>query len=89
MLDSVTVTVEVPAAVAGTRSPADLAAELRVLAVLDAFRRGEIGSGKGGRLLGLGRVAFLDLCGQHNIAVLNVDVEDLRREVDDIHARGF
>lgn len=89
MLDSVTVTVEVPAVVAGTRSPAELAAELRVLAVLDAFRRGEIGSGKGGRLLGLKRVAFLDLCGQHNIPVLNVDVEDLRREIDDIHARGF
>ena len=89
MLNTVTVTVDLPAAVAGSRSPADLAVELRVLAVLDAFRRGEIGSGKGGRLLGLSRVAFLELCGEHGVPVLNVDVEDLRREVADIHARGF
>lgn len=89
MVDSVTVPVDLPTAIAGGRSLADLAVDLRTLAVLDAFRRGEIGSGKGGRLLGLGRVAFLELCGKHDIPVLNVDVEDLHREVADIHARGL
>jgi predicted HTH domain antitoxin len=88
MLD-VSVSVDLPADIVGGRSPVELAAELRELAVLEAFRRGDIGSGRGGRLLGIARVAFLDLCAKHDISVLGYDAEDLRREVGDIRVRGF
>lgn len=88
MVDSITITVDLPADITGGRSAVELAAELRELAVLEAFRRGEIGSGKGGRLLGIGRVAFLELCGRHGIPVIRYSVEDLEREVAAIEARG-
>lgn len=89
MLDPITVTVALPADITGGRSSVELAADLRELAVLDAFRRGEIGSGRGGKLLGIGREAFLELCGKHDIPVIRYSVEDLDREVADIKARGF
>lgn len=88
MFDPVTVTVEVPAAVAAGRSAEVLAAELRRLVVLDAFRRGEIGSGKGAALLGIGRIDFLDLCGQHQIPTIQYGPGELERELASIRALG-
>ena len=88
MLDPVTVTVEVPAAVVGGRSAAALADELRRLFVLDAFRRGEIGSGKGARLLGIGRVDFLDLCARYQIPTLQYAPGELEQEIASIRTIG-
>lgn len=89
MLEPISVTVDVPAAVAGGRSPEALAAELRRLVVLDAFRRGEIGSGKGGRLLGIGRVEFIDLCAHYQIPTIQYGPGELEQELASIRTLGY
>lgn len=89
MLDTITISVGLPTAVTGGRSAEDLAAELRRLAVLDAFRRREIGEGKAARLLGLPRVAFLELCGRYDIPTIAYSVEDFEAELADIQRRGY
>lgn len=89
MLDTITVSVGVPTAVTGGRSPEALAEELRRLVVLDAFRRQEISAGKAARLLGLPRVAFLELCGQYDIPVIAYSVEEFGAELADIRRRGY
>ena len=89
MLDTITVSVALPSDVAGGRSPEDLSAELFRLAVLDTFRRGEIGEGKAARLLGIPRVAFLELCGRYDIPTIAYRVEDFEAELADIRRRGY
>lgn len=85
---SVRVTVELPEAVAGDRSPDTLADEVRTLLVLERFRRGEFGSGRAARLLGIPRVVFLDLAAERGISTLGYGVDELRRELGEIPEAG-
>lgn len=84
---SMQVTVQIPDLIARGRSPADVAADVSRLAVLDAFRRGEISSGRAAQLVGMGRVSFLEFAGAHGVPTMNYDTEDFARELADIAAR--
>lgn len=80
------VTVDIPDLVAGGRATAELAHDLRVLAVLDAFRAGRISSGRAARLLDMKRVAFLEFAGSRGVPTMNYSAEDLALELEDIAA---
>lgn len=82
------VTVEIPDLVAAGRSSEELAREVSRLAVLDAYRRGQISSGRAAHVLEIGRVEFLELAGRHGIPTMNYDAEDFARELADIATRG-
>lgn len=85
---SIRITVDVPSEVATGVEPAALAREARLLLVLERCRRGELSSALGARLLGLERVAFLDLCAEHGVDVLRYERDDLLRELAEIRASG-
>lgn len=85
---SIQITVDVPAEVANGADRTALAREVLVLLVLERCRRRELSPALGARLLGLGRVAFLDLCAEHGIDLLRYQREDLALELSDIHALG-
>lgn len=78
------VTVDVPPEIARGAAPGILADEALRLLVLERFRLGEVSAGRCARLLGLGRVAFLDLCAAHGIPVIRYDLDDFRRELAEI-----
>lgn len=81
------VTVQIPDVIARGRSPADVAVEVSRLAVLDAFRRGEISSGRAAGLVGMGRIPFLEFAAAHGVAAMNDDTDDFARELADIATR--
>lgn len=82
------VTVEIPDLIARGRSAQDVAADVSRLAVLNAFRQGEISSGRAARLLGMARGAFLELAAAHRVPTMNYDTDDFASELADIAARG-
>jgi len=57
------------------------------LAVLEAFRRGEVSSGCAANLVGMGRISFLDFAAARGVATMNYDADDFARELADIAAR--
>ena len=85
---SVQIIVDVPAEVASGKEPSLIAREARLLLVLERCRRGEFSPVVGARLLGLGRVAFLDLCAEHGVDPLRYDRGDLAHELAEILALG-
>jgi len=52
----------------------------REAAILELYRLGRIGSGRGAGLLGIGRAEFLDLAGEHGIATMQVTPAELDEE---------
>ena len=81
------VTVQIPDLIARGRSPDDVAADVSRLAVPDAFRRGEISSGRAAHLVGMARISFLEFAAAHGVATMNYDTDDFARELADIAAR--
>jgi hypothetical protein len=59
---------------------AKVALEERTRDVLAQFERREIGSSRAAALLGLGRVAFLDLAAEHGVSTLGYDAKGLASE---------
>lgn len=83
------VTIDVPPEIARGAAPGALADEALRLLVLERFRRRELSAAQCARLLGIGRVPFLELCVAHGIPVIQYDPDDFRRELADIvGARG-
>jgi hypothetical protein len=82
------ITVDVPAEVARGVEASELAREAFALLVLERCRRRELSPAIGARLLGLKRVAFLDLCSEHGIDLLRYQREDLALELAEIRALG-
>ena len=58
MAASIPITVDLPRALVGDRAPAELADEIRALAVVLAWQRRELSQGQAVRLLGMDRVDF-------------------------------
>lgn len=81
------VTVQIPDLIARGRSPDDVAADVSRLPVLDAFRRGEVSSGRAAQLIGMWRVSFLEFAATHSVATMNYDTDDFARKLADIAAR--
>jgi predicted HTH domain antitoxin len=84
----VRLTIEIPPEVAEGSSTLALASEARRLLILERCRSGGLSMAQAARLLGLGRVDFLDLCMEHGIDPIRYDPDDLRSEFADIRARG-
>ena len=82
------VTVQIPDVLVRGRSADDVAADVSRLAVLDAFRKGDISSGRAALLIGMSRIDFLEFAGAHGVPVINYDLEDFKRELADIEKRG-
>ncbi len=59
----------------------ELAAELRLLWILDRVRAGRISVGKGAELAGMDRWSFMRTMGEHGVPVIAYSAEDLRKDV--------
>ena len=81
------VIIQISDLIARGRSPADVALDVSRLAVLEAFLRGEISSGRAANLVGMGRISFLDFAAARGVATMNYDADDFARELADIVAR--
>ena len=79
-MSAVHITIELPEDVAGDRSEVDLARNLRMLAVLDSYRQGEISTGRAAHLLGVSRPVLLLLASQHGVPSVNYPAGDLDEE---------
>jgi uncharacterized protein UPF0175 len=53
----------------------------REAAILELYRLGQIGSGRGARDLGMSRVEFLDLAIRHNIPTIQITADELAEEL--------
>ncbi len=83
------VTVELPveAARLENRPIEAIAADLRLLWILDRVRTGGISIGKGARLAGLDRWAFMRVMDEHGMPIINYAVEDLKKDLDTLRVR--
>ena len=63
------------------RTPEELARDLRLYSALMLFQLGKLSSGAAAEMVGLPRVAFLDLCAEYGIPVSQISGDDLRREM--------
>lgn len=66
------------------RSPNELEKDIKLAAAIDWYRQGLISQGRAAELAGLPRAAFLDALAARKIDVIHVDLDDLKREVDDL-----
>lgn len=80
-MSAVQITVELPEDVAGARSEVDLARDLRMLAILDSYRQGEISTGRTAHLLGVSRPVLLLLASQHGVPSVNYPAGELAEEL--------
>ncbi len=62
-------------------TPAELAAQIRLMAALKMFELGKLSSGRAAELAGLTRVEFLEMCGRYRVPVFNYLPEALDTEL--------
>ena len=77
------ITVDLPSELIGLLgpTPAQAAAYLKQLALIDLVRRGEISSGKAAEVLGMPRWDFLRVLAEHKVPYLDLSEEELRQDV--------
>ncbi len=82
-MSTMTVALELPRDLLGALEvpQAQMEARLRELIALELFREGRISSGKGAELLGVSKVAFIQLLSQHGIDYFTESPEELKAEV--------
>lgn len=61
----------------------ELARKARFLRALQMFERGSISSGRAAELVGINRVDFLLAAGRLGVPVVQLDAEELERELGD------
>ena len=78
-----TVSIEFPEGVfsALRRSPQEFAGELRLVAAVFWYQRGEVSQEKAAEIAGLDRIDFIKALARFGVDVLQVDVRDLRDEL--------
>ena len=64
------------------RSPDEVAKEVRLAAAIDWFRRDLISQGRAAEVAGVPRADFIDALSARKIDVIEVDVNELKREND-------
>ena len=79
-----TVTLELPEDVfsALRKSPIEFARELRLAAAIYWYQRGQISQEKAAEIAGIDRTDFLAALARENVNVFSVDIEDLKREIE-------
>ncbi|MGC9399876.1 MAG: UPF0175 family protein [Anaerolineae bacterium] len=82
-MSTMTVALELPRDLLGALEvpQAQMEARLRELIALELFREGRISSGKGAELLGVSKLAFIQLLSQHGIDYFTESPEELKAEV--------
>jgi len=82
-MTSLTVTLELPRDLLGALDVPQVQMEsrLRELIVLELFREGRISSGKGAEILGVSKLAFIQLLSQHGIDYFTKSSKELKSEV--------
>jgi len=65
------------------RSPDEFAQELRLAAAIYWYSRGEISQEKAAQVAGMDRADFLAALAQRRVDVFTVDMEGLKRELND------
>jgi hypothetical protein len=87
MSEPLRITVDVPAELSAQSATA-LAARARLLLVVDEVHTGRMTRAGAARALGLPIDEFLIAAGEHGLYAIDYDLDDFRRELDDITARG-
>lgn len=64
------------------KSPREVEREVRLAAVIDWYRRGLISQGRAAELATISRADFLAELAARRIDVFDVDIEELRREIE-------
>lgn len=82
------VTFDVPASL-GVVPVAELAERARLLLIVDEVRAGRMTRGSAARALGLPLDDFLIAAGEHGLYAIDYDLDDFRRELDEITIRGM
>jgi len=82
-MSTLTVALELPRDLLGALEvpQTEMEAQLRKLIALELFREGRISSGKGAELLGVSKLAFIQLLSQHGIDYFTQSPEELKAEV--------
>ncbi|MCS6908189.1 MAG: UPF0175 family protein [Anaerolineales bacterium] len=62
-------------------TPAELSAQIRLMAALKMFELGKLSSGKAAELAGLSRADFLEACGRYGVSVFNYPPEEIEAEL--------
>ena len=60
----------------------EVEARLRELIALELFREGRISSGKGAELLGISKLAFIQLLSQHQIETFTETLDELESDLE-------
>ncbi|MBU0511257.1 MAG: UPF0175 family protein [Chloroflexi bacterium] len=63
-------------------SEVDFAKEAQVLLAVKLFELGQLTSGKAAELAGVSRVTFLYLLDRYNVAAINLQAEEVEREIE-------
>ena len=66
------------------RSPNELEKDIKLAAAIDWYRQGVLSQGRAAELAGISRAAFLDALAARKIQVIHVDLDELKREIDDL-----
>ncbi|HEV8293591.1 MAG TPA: UPF0175 family protein [Tepidisphaeraceae bacterium] len=64
------------------RSPQGLANEVRLAAAMHWYSRGRISQGKAAEIAGLNRADFIDELNRRKVEVVQVNLKDLKDELD-------
>lgn len=78
-----TLTIDLPDGVLSAlyQSPDEAEKDVRLAIAVEWYRRGAISQGRAAEIAGLTRADFIDELAARNINVMQVDLEDLKREI--------
>ena len=81
---SLTVALDLPRDLLGALDvpQTEIEARLRELIALELFREGRISSGKGAELLGISKLAFIQLLSQHQIETFTETLDELESDLE-------
>jgi predicted HTH domain antitoxin len=79
-----TLTIDLPEGVLAAlhQSPAEAEKDVRLAVAIEWYRRGAISQGRAAEIAGLARADFIDELAAREIDVVQVDMEELKREIE-------
>jgi predicted HTH domain antitoxin len=63
-------------------TPAELDAQIRLMAALKMFELGKLATGKAAELAGLSKGAFLEACGRYQVSLFNYPADEVAAEIE-------
>lgn len=79
-----TLTIELPEELLSTlrQTPSEAEKDVRLAAAIEWYRRGATSQGRAAEIAGIPRADFIDALTARKVDVVQVDVEELRRELE-------